>query len=245
MAANPKKNAGHDNPILPVASSSLDMDSFKLVAETRKHLSELADFAKDAIKAHYNDPELLASFIESHQTQVYCLQGSLLSSFGLWVLGFEPGFIAPVKGLRYRLLQHFLRFQAQFHWRMSFHQHQSHQKDKQGEKTDCHFRHGVFVLTRPLFTVGFISHQLHHWLAFRSGMQGYSERSQKLYRKFWSKGNGTLGQEVYKMKAIDMMDLKSAISRDLEALQFLKSIADEILIPAQQARYISAGNASA
>jgi hypothetical protein len=47
------------------------------------------------------------------------------------------------------------------------------------------------------------------------------------------------------MKPADMVALKEAINRDLEALQFLKSIAQEVLIPAKQARCISNGNASA
>ena len=76
-------------------------------------------------------------------------------------------------------------------------------------------------------------------------MKGYCDRSQRLYREFWGKNQGRIGQEVYKMKADDMRALKAAINRDLEALQFLKDIADEILIPAKQARHISRGQASA
>jgi hypothetical protein len=56
---------------------------------------------------------------------------------------------------------------------------------------------------------------------------------------------GQIGQDVYKMDVEDILALKAAINRDLEALKFLKAIADEVLIPARQARRIVHGTASA
>lgn len=228
MAAYPNNHAGQDNPILPEA------DIFNLVSETRKQVTEVTASARDAIKSYYSDPALLATFIETHQTPVYLCRNNLLTTALLWAFGFEPGFIPPSKDRRYHWLFQWLQLQSRFN-----------QKEKQGDKTNCHERHGLFVLTRPLFTVGFISHQLHHWLAYRAGMQGYSEHSQRLYREFWNKHRGRLGPNVHKMKPDEMMALKEAINRDLEALQFLKHIAQEVLIPAKQARRIPGGNASA
>lgn len=218
MVANPKQ--GHDNPLHdPV------IDTFKLIAETRKQAKAISESARDAVKAFYRSPDSLASFIERHQTPVYMLKGRLICGLVLAVLGFEPGFIPPTEGRRYRILERLLRMY--------------------NRKAHCEFTHGVFVLTQPLFTVGFISHQLHHWLAFRSGMAGYNDRSQQLYHKFWNEQNGIIGQEVYHMKVEDMVALKAAINRDLEALLFLKEVANEVLIPAKQARRISHGTATA
>jgi hypothetical protein len=227
VAANPNHSSGHDNPILP------DADMFKLVSETHKQITEVAAMAREAIEAFYTDPVLLTAFIEQHGTPVYVCSTLSLSNLCLRLLGFDPGFIPPSGDRRYRLLCRFLSIQSRFHL-----------KRKQGEKANCHAKHGVFVLTRPLFTIGFISHQLHHWLAARSGMQGYCDLSQRLYREFWNK-SGRLGPEVLKMKPEEILALKAAINRDLEALQFLKEIANEVLIPAKQARRISAGKASA
>jgi hypothetical protein len=228
VAANPGNTSGQDNPILP------ESDIFKLVSETRKQLNEVASVAREAIKASYTDPALLADFIEQHRTPVYVCSNQFVSNLCLRLLGFEPGFIPPSDDRRYRILCRLLAMQSRFHL-----------KGKQGDKASCHVRHGVFVLTRPLFTVGFVSHQLHHWLAYRSGMQGYCEQSQRLYREFWNKSHGRLGKEVFKMKPEEILALKAAINRDLEALQFLKEIANELLIPAKQARRISHGRASA
>lgn len=227
MVANPNK--GHDNPIHPV------VDTFRLVAETRRQATEIAESARSAVKSFYKNPADLAAFIERHDTPVFVFDNSFICGLTLAVLGFEPGYIPPAEGKRYELLQKALKTEAKF----------LHLKGTMGEKSNCHFEHGVFVLTRPLFTVGFLSHQLHHWLAFRSGMRGYSEQSQKLYKKFWSEQNGVLGAEVYDMTVEEMVALKAAINRDLEALLFLKEIANEILIPAKQAQRLSHGTASA
>lgn len=214
-------------------SSLPDADTFRLVAETRQRLAEVAHAARNAIKTHYTDPDRLIAFIESHQTAVYVLKGGWLSVFFLWILGLEPGFIPP-GGFRYRLLQLWLNLQAFFPWhRIS------------GPPIRKHRGHGVFILTPSLLTAGFLSHQIHHWLAFRAGLDGYDQRAQKLYRQFWSERNGTIGNEVYRMSAEEILALKAAINRDLEALQFLRTIASEILIPARQARRITVGKASA
>lgn len=233
MAVNPKHNAGHDVPIH--ASAFPSEDTFKLVAETRKQVDAVADSARKAIRTFYTDPNLLAGFIERHGTPVYILRGGMTSQLALWALGFEPGFIPPVSGRRYEGLKKLL---TAFGYTAS------------GEKPSGihgrpHYRHGVFVLTPAVFTVGFMSHQLHHWLACRSGMAGYSEQSQRLYKKFWVENRGVLGPEIYKMDAEGILALKAAINRDLEALRFLKSIASEVLIPAKQARRIGSGDASA
>jgi hypothetical protein len=213
-------------------------DTFKLISESSKQVADVANIARDAIKAHYTDPVQLATFIESHQTPVFVLEHWLLGGGPLAALGYEPGFITPGQGRRFQMLQKLLQAQGK---RLGQHA-------ASDDALSNGLPHGVIVLTRPLFTVGYLSHQLHHWLAFRAGMPGYSDRAQQLYRQFWQKQNGSLGQEVYKMSAEDLMALKAAINRDMEALQFLKTITNEVIIPAQQARRVSdqlAGGGSA
>ena len=217
------------------AGTAVDPDSFKLMAENQRQLSDVANTAREVIQAHYSDPVQLARFMESHQTPVVILPHRLLGAAALMTLGFEPGFIPPGSGKRFRLLLHLLH--------------------SQGERPGSHpasddalvngLPQGVIVLTRPLFTTGYLSHQLHHWLAFRAGLPGYSERSQQLYRQFWHKQNGQLGQEVHDMPVEDLLALKAAINRDKEALQFLRTITTEIFRPAQQARKMNGGFASA
>jgi hypothetical protein len=210
------------------------VDTFRLVAETHRKAQEIAESAKATVRQFYREPRQLAIFIERHQTPVYVLKNALLANFCLHILGFEPGFIPPSSSKRFQRLIKLLKSPL---LRPLLGRH--------SDKHHCSFEHGVFVLPPSLFTVGFLSHQLHHWLAFRSGMQGYSERAQTLYKKFWNEQNGELGPEVVEMSEEDALALKAAINRDLEALQFLRQVASEILIPARQAKHFNQGTASA
>ena len=201
------------------------IDTFRLVAETRKQLEIVSSQARLMVKAHCKTPEALAAIIEQHGTPVYRLKGGLLGGLALFLLGFEPGFIPPTPGRRYTLLLRWLTAMDPQHPDAS---------------------HGLFVMPKKLFTVGFLTHQLHHWLACRSGLSGYNPRSQSLYKKFWTEGNGVIGDEVYDMTVEDMVALKDAINRDLEALEFLRNIVAEVFQPNTQAsRFRAAGNASA
>ncbi len=229
MVANPNQQTGHDNPI-----QTSSEDTFRLVAETRKQVNEVTVTARDAIKHFYTDPQRLAEFIERYDTPVYVLRVGWLVMLILRILGFEPGFIPPCDSKQGIWLQRLLSFCEQ-----------DRPGCQQSAGMPSHFENGVFVLTRPLFSVGFLTHQLHHWLACRSGMDGYSDRAQKLYKQFWLENRGRIGKEVYKMDAEDILALKAAINRDMEALKFLKAMTDEVLIPGRQARRISHGTASA
>lgn len=219
---------GHDNPIRST------IDTFRLVAETHRQAQAIAESAKATVRQFYREPKQLAVFIERHQTPVYVLKNTLFANICMAILGVEPGFIPPTSKKSYQRLVGLLtsRFMQPL-------------LGRQSNKPHCHFEHGVFVVTPALFTVGFLSHQLHHWLAFRSGMQGYNERAQTLYKKFWNEQNGELGAEVAEMSMDDMIALKAAINRDLEALKFLQDVAQDILIPAKQAKRFAEGSASA
>lgn len=221
-------NNGHDNPIHAV------IDTFRLVAETHRQAQEIAESAKATVRQFYREPKQLAVFIERHQTPVYVLKNPLLANLCLLLLGFEPGFIPPSTTRRFQRLTALLRSPLL-----------RPLLGRQSDKHHCHFEHGVFVVPPNLFTVGYLSHQLHHWLAFRSGMHGYNERAQRLYKKFWNEQNGQLGPEVTNMSMEDVLALKAAINRDLEALQFLQQVASEILIPAKQAKRFAQGSTSA
>jgi hypothetical protein len=149
--------------------------------------------------------------------------GWLLS--GLALLGFEAGFIAPSEGRSFQLLTRLLSFCE--------------------SKPACDFRYGVFVLTQETFRVGFMAHQLHHWLSYRSGLPGYTDLEQKLYKVFWEKHDGVLEDKIEQMTEQQMVQLKNAINRDLEALRFIREVTNEIFAPANQARQLLTGGAFA
>jgi hypothetical protein len=216
MATQPSHGGGHDNP----------MDSFKLVAAPERKLALIQGRAKAAVKQHYKSVQDLARSIEAQGTPVHLLGGGLAGKLVLFLLGYEPGFIPRVNSKRYRLLLKVLQ--------------------TLDPKPDCTDWYGLFVLTKPLFTVGFLSHQLHHWQAFRAGMAGYDVKDQAIYRQFWEKHNGILTEQtVERMSVEEIVRLKNAINRDMEALKFVREVTLEIFNPATQAGKLADGSASA
>ncbi len=208
--------AGQTDPII---------DTFKLVVDTQRQISEVSRQAKNLVKAGFRSPEALAFFVEQQGTPVYQLHGGVLASILLFSLGYDQGFIPPSDTRQYRMLVKLLKMQE--------------------AKPHCNFKFGVFVVGKPLYTVGFLTHQLHHWLAYRSGMAGYNEKAQALYKRFWEKHHGVVEPDVLDMSIEEVCLLKEAINRDLEALQFLRHIVHEVLRPASQRGKFAMGHASA
>ena len=203
-------------------------DTFKMVADIERQIAAVSDEAREAVKKFYKEPGDLAAFIERQGTPVYVLPGGMIGnwvSLGLQTLGYEPGFIASQEGWRFDALVRLLGLLEQ--------------------KPYATVDRGVFVVTKQLFSVGFLSHQLHHWLACRSGMAGYNAESQRLYKRFWTVYHGKIGREVYHMTAEEMQMLKDAINRDMEALKFVRQVASEVLVPNKNATRLQQGEASA
>jgi hypothetical protein len=202
------------------------LDSFRMVAETQKQVAEATDRALELVKQHYKKPEDLAACIEKEGTPVYIIAGPFLTKLVLFVLGFEPGFIPPGNSRRHRWLYQLL--------------------DQVQAKPGCHREHGVFVMTRSVFTVGFLAHQLHHWMACRAGLPGYGETEQGLYKKFWEQDHGIVTpKRAEQMSAEEIIQLRNAIHRDMEALRFMQQLVQELFAPANQAANLSQGNATA
>jgi hypothetical protein len=211
-------HGGHHSPF----------DIFKRVAHVQHTVSSIGTTAKDMVKHHYRDPEALIAIIEAQHTPVYLLNGpkAALIPIVLGVMGFQPGYLPPMpENKRYRALLRLL----------------AHVEPKPG----CRFDHGLFVLTPSMTRVGYLAHQLHHWLACKSGLPGYGELDQQLYKVFWEKHQGVIGAEIETMSVDQIVSLKHAINRDMEALRFIREVMEEILVPANQAGKLSTGTANA
>jgi hypothetical protein len=193
------------------------IDTFRKVARLRQRTDAVASSATSVVKAFYRNPDDLIAFIERQGTPVFLLHNNLLSKLVLALLGFEAGFIAPRATRQYRWAKALLyRLQPQTPW--------------VDEST------GFFVLTHNLKSVGFLAHQLHHWMAFNGGLPGYEANALSAYRKFWSDQKGLVGPEVYRMSLEQIQSLRDAINRDMEALRFIRQVTEEVLAPSNQSQ---------
>lgn len=210
------------------------VDSFKFVAETQRQVQAVASKARAAVKAFYRNPDDLAIFIEKQGTPVYALKGGFRGLFirlCLFFYGYDPGFIPPSQNGRFSVKRYEALRKVLLHFC--------------GERPGCNFDKGVFVLPQKLFTVGYIAHQFHHWLACLAGLPGYSAAEQEEFRQFMINRKGVVGPEVEKMSEAQIVNLRHAIHREIEALKFIKDVTEEIFRPARQARYLNNGTANA
>lgn len=205
-------------------------DSFHAFSDTRGRVERIAKTARDAVEQHYRTPEALKGFIEENGTPVYIIPKGMFSSFQAFItmkqLGFSYGYTpkpSSDKGIAaYRKLVFWLT---------------RHENQSLIYFDETRFEQGVMILQAAQFNVPFLSHQLHHWMACRAGLAGYSEQAQRLYEKFWKDHNGQVSHALLKnMDTQDIIDLKQAINRDMEALKFLRQMVEEVFTPANQAK---------
>lgn len=223
--SQPWQNEARQNGAQPFTLGNT-VDSFRRVAETHQMVTGVLDEATDLIKKHYKNPDDLALWLEGQGVPVYVVDGpEWLINLLLRLFGYAPGFVPPDKTKYYPMLVDAMQ--------------------RRDEKRHCTFDYGMFVFTRSQFRVGFIAHQVYHWLSFRSGLPGYQPADQKRYREFWEKNRGELGPEVHEMTAEETISLKNAINRDLEALLFIRQAMQQIFIPGHQAGKIREGSVSA
>jgi hypothetical protein len=202
------------------------LDSFRLVAETRRQVEAISQHALEMVKQHFKSPDELSQSIENKGTGVYLLQGAFVTKLALFCLGFEPGFIPPSSSKRYQWLKQILM--------------------QLESKPHCHFDKGVFVLVQPLYTVAYMAHQLHHWMAYCSGLPGYNLQSQQLYKSFWEKDKGQMSfQKAEKLTVEEIVQLRDAIHRDLDAMKFMYQLIQEIFAPANRAKQLNTGATTA
>lgn len=222
---NHQFNQGLDNRGLIPVPEGLDNDMFSLIAQTRKQVTQITQKAKNVVKQFYKNPDDLSAFIERHGTPVYVINSGLIGLVVLKLLKIEPGFVPFSTNTSFRTLTSLL--------------------DKYQDKPGCNYANGLFILTPSLYNIGFMTHQLHHWLSARNGLQGYDDESQALYREFWLKHRGLITRELLEMDVDALGKIRIAINRDLEALKFLREVAYEIITPANQSSQLKAGKARA
>jgi len=207
-----------DDPFL-VKADNADSVSF-LDEEQSAEFQALALQAREALTRTQLDPLKLACLLEEHGTPVYRLKYGYLPRFILALLQVSPGFIPNPKGLRGFLLSLSLAVIAV---RPSQSSTQAAEKPK-----------GLFIVTPSLFSTGFMAYQLHHWLAFQSGLPGYCEKAQLLYKRFCKDNKGKLTSDsIQDWNEEDLTALQAAIRQELSALKFFKSLVKDVLFLAQ------------
>lgn len=201
-------------------------DLFVSTAKEKERVKTLQDEVKAIIQACYPELETLLATIESMGLPVISNGPEFQIKLSLMLVGGQPGFIPPT-----------LPRYAEFVDAM---------KTYQPEKASMDFSNGLLLLTKNTRNFTFLAYQFYHALAFQNGLDGYQHTARKLYDVFNRKYGGQLHPKFLEnLDQEETAQLRLAIRRDREALQFIRQILNEIFIPANNGKLLDSGNAQA
>lgn len=200
-------------------TKSLSFDSLMLMGGKQKQLDEITENASHLVKDYLNDTRGLLEFIENRGTTVIAKKNAdkVIRFFGE-----IEGFIPPMKGIKGRLMM--LGFKFIGAWDESI-----------PDESPPLF---VFGTEEP--PMGYLVHQLHHWLSYNNGLPGYTETTMNNFKKIFDPSFGM--HDVQRMTKEEIVELREAIARDQEALKFVEKMAQEIFKPQDVLKGIKEGD---
>lgn len=173
---------------------------------TKLKAMEVNKNAKALFKELINQPEELVKYIESNGTMV--VRAAHIEKI-LLLIGEVEGFILPLTGIKALILTAAVNILSPV-------------KVKVGFNSPT-----MFVMRNLPVNVYYLAHQFHHWLSYSNGLPGYDEQTNGNFKAALSP---EFGNNDIKMMSIDeILSLKDAIARDLEAIQFVKEISRELI----------------
>ncbi|MGD9580486.1 MAG: hypothetical protein AB7V50_03880 [Vampirovibrionia bacterium] len=197
----------------------LSFDSLRLLGSRKKDMEEINRDASHLVKEHLNNVRGLLEFIERRGTKVIAHKNA---DKVIKLFGEIEGFIPPVKGIRAKLLTLALKIIGAW-------------DDPLTDETPPLF---VFGEKEP--PMGYMVHQIHHWLSFNKGLPGYTEETMNNFKKIFDPSFGV--EDVMRMSKQEIIELREAIARDQEALDFVQKMAAEIFKPQDVLKGIKEGD---
>ena len=139
----------------------------------------------------------------------------------LLAVGETEGFIAPIRGFKALYLIFMINLLSKTKLKYSFE-------------------------TKPMFVMDslpkhfyLLAHQVHHWMAYSKGLPGYEETTTDNFKNIWSPNFGE--KDIEKMSVDEILALKDAITRDIEAINFVKEISQELICSKRSLNKLKAG----
>jgi hypothetical protein len=188
-------------------------DGFKKFAHLDHQVKDVSAKTKALVKAHGHSVEALLNCVIQQGTPVVIVTNMVVAIICFIVLGFESGYCPYANRPMFKALCKVLHLTGQL-------------------APNHNMTHGLFLLTPPVLNIGFLSHQLHHWVAANADLPGYTQAARHLYRRFYQQAKGRLSVATMNTLSLDeLKSLKSAIQRDREALECLGQMLAEWVSP--------------
>ena len=174
---------------------------------THKNLKEnINKKAYSILKKAIDEPEILLDFIQSKGTTIVKSRymERILKAFGE-----AEGFITPMKGFRALFFTIIINMF-------------SNTKLDVGFKTPA-----MFALKDEPVNIYIISHQFHLWLSYINKLPGFENKNMQNFRKFWDVEPENQKTSILSIEEI--LSLQDIIAREMEALDFVRTIAREFV----------------
>lgn len=194
--------------------------SLELTSKTEQNKQKLKNDVQVILKKYANNPDKLLAFIERSGTKVYKIP---FADRILKAIGYEEGFVGKTKGPKALYLSIML---AVF----------SKQKIKISLSTDA-----IFVLRDLPLDCYYMMQQFHKWYAMKLNLPGFDAESQDNFQKFLSSSNDS---KIKELSIEEILGLKEAISRDVEAISFVVDLAKSTAGAKNALKKVVSGGAS-
>lgn len=175
-------------------------DSLKLTAKTEKCKEKLDCDVKAVLKKYENDPEKLLDFVEKKGTKVCKVNHAEVL---LKLIGYETGLIGQLKGVKALYLTSVLTVL--------------------GQQVGLSFKtQPMFVLNKDSLSRYNTIQQFHKWYAMKLNLPGFDFEAQANFQKFLG---DTTDDDIKSLSMDEILGLKEAIARDVEAINFVVALA--------------------
>ena len=176
-------------------------ETMTLSVQTEQILESMDAEVKNIVNACLTNPEKLLDFVAEHDTPVYKMP---YADMLLARINEEEGFITPLKGFRALYLNFVVGILSQKKLNLSFTSRE------------------MFVLRDGEINIYYMLHQFHKWYGFKKNLPGYDSLAQDLFKE-----NLENMSDTKEMSVEEIIALKEAIARDVQAAEFVIQLAKD------------------
>lgn len=193
--------------------------SFEMNSQAEEAKNKLENDVKIILKKYSNNPEKLLDFVQKNGTKVYKIP---FAKKILAIIGYEDGFIGASQGFKAIYLNTFVSILT-------------------GEKKK------LSTKSEPMFILGYSTpdkyytiQQFHKWYAMRLNLPGFDAQSQTNFQKYLNAPESN----VKELSIDEILGLKEAIARDVEAINFVVEMSKSYEGARKAREKVTAGGAS-
>lgn len=193
--------------------------SLELNVKTEKNKIKLENNVKAILKKYQNNPQKLLEFIQKSGTKVYRIP---FANRILKLINYEEGFVIAEKGIKGLYLNIIIPALANEKIKLSF-------------KTES-----MFILRNLPVDNYYMIQQFHKWYAMKLNLPGFDCEDQNNFNKFLNSDD----KNVSSLSIEEILGLKEAIARDVEAINFVVDLAKSTAGSKNALKKITTGGAS-